>query len=58
MIRLLHLLPIIVIIASVTATLRAGEKRAFWKEFWKAAGSLAAGFVGLAVVVFLASMLL
>lgn len=58
MTRLLHLLPIILIIASVTATLRAREKRTFWHEFSKASLSLAAGFAGLAVVVFLMSLFL
>jgi len=58
MTRLLHLLPIILIIASATAALRAGEKRTFWREFFKASASLAVGFAGLAVVVFLVSLFL
>jgi len=58
MIRLLHLLPITLIIASVTATLRAEEMAAFGREFLKAAVSLAVGFVGLGIVVFVVSILL
>jgi len=56
--RLLHLLPVIVIIAAVTAGLRAEGERGFWKEFAKSGGSLLAGFVGLAVASFLAGRLL
>ncbi|MCD6405165.1 MAG: hypothetical protein J7M19_05025 [Planctomycetes bacterium] len=58
MTRLLHLLPIIMIIAAVTAALRAGEPGAFAKEFFKACGSLAAGMAGLGGLVFLASLVL
>ena len=58
MIRLLHLLPIIAIIAAVTATLRSGEPRAFGREFLKAGVSLLAGFAGLALLIFLAGLLL
>ena len=58
MLRLLHLLPIIVMISAVTAALRAAEPKGFAKEFVKAAGSLAAGFAGLAVIVFVVSLLL
>lgn len=58
MTRLLHLLPIILIIALVTAALRADGKRTFRREFFKASASLAVGFAGLAVVVFLMSLFL
>lgn len=58
MIRLLHLLPIIVIIATVTATLRAAGPEAFKREFITAGISLAAAFAGLAVVVFLLGLLI
>ncbi len=58
MIRLLHLIPIIVIIASVTATLRASEPRAFKREFAKASLSLAGGFTGLGLIVLILSLLL
>jgi hypothetical protein len=57
MTRLLHLLPIIAIMASATAALRASEPKAFKREFFKACGSLAAGFAGLAVVVYVVSTL-
>lgn len=58
MMRLLHLLPIIMIIACVTAALRAEKPEGFKREFLKASGSLAAGFVGLAIIVLLVTLLL
>ncbi len=58
MIRLLHLLPIIVVIATVTAALRAAEPKGFKREFLTAGLSLAVGFAGLAVVVFLLGLLI
>ncbi len=58
MTRLLHLLPVIVVIALVTAGLKVDERGAFWREFLKSGGSLLAGFVGLAIVVFVAGLLL
>ena len=58
MTRLLHLLPIIAIIAAVTATLRAAEPKGFRREFITAGLSLAAGFAALAVVVFLLGLLI
>jgi len=48
MIRLLHLVPITVIIAAVTAALAAHDRKSFPKDFLKAAGWLLALFVGLA----------
>ena len=58
MIRLLHLLPIIVIIAAVTATLRAAEPKRFRREFVKAGLSLVVGFAALAVIVFVVGLLI
>lgn len=58
MLRLLYLLPIIVLISAVTASLRAREPRGFWREFLKAAASLGAGFVVLAALVLLGSLFL
>ena len=58
MLRLLHLLPIIVLISVVTASLRAKEPRGFTREFLKAAASLGVGFVALAALVLLAGLYL
>jgi len=56
--RLLHILPIIVIIAAVTAGLKAEDQKAFRREFLKAGGSLLGGFVGLGLVFFVLGRLL
>ena len=53
MIRFLHLLPIIAVVAAVTAGLKVNSGKGFWREFWKSAGSLVAGYAALAVVIFL-----
>jgi hypothetical protein len=53
MIRFLHLLPIIAVIAAVTAGLKVDGAKGFWREFWRSGGSLLAGYAGLAVVIFL-----
>ena len=58
MTRLLHLLPVIVVIACVTAGLRMKDETGFLREFFKAAGSLLAGYLVLAVVIFLVAWLL
>ena len=55
---LLHILPILMVIAAVTAALRAPEKAAFPREFLRAAGSLIAGFGILGAVVFILGRLL
>ena len=55
--RLVHLVPVIVVIAAVTAGLRMKDEMGFLKEFAKAAGSLIALYVGLAVVIFAAAWL-
>ncbi len=49
--RLLHLLPIIVIISAVMAALKADAPREFGREFARTCGSLLAGFAGLAALV-------
>ena len=51
--RLLHLLPIILIISVVTAALKVEERKDFPKELARTAMSLVAGFAGLAVLVIL-----
>ena len=56
--RLLHLLPIIIIVSVVTAALKVDERKDFAKEFARTAGSLLAGFAGLAVLVFVLGRLL
>jgi len=50
--RLLHLLPVILIIAAVTAALKVDESKQFAKEFLKTTLSLAGGFAVLGVVIF------
>jgi hypothetical protein len=50
--RLLHLLPVILIIAAVTAALKVDERERFPKELLKTIGSLLGGFAVLAVVIF------
>ena len=58
MIRFLYLLPIIAVIAAVTAGLKAEGGKAFWREFWRSAGSLLGGYVALGVVIFLVALLI
>ena len=53
MMRFLHLLPIIAVIAAVTAGLKVDGGKGFRREFWRSSGSLLAGYAALAVVIFL-----
>jgi len=52
-----HLVPVIVVIAAVTAGLRVKDEMGVLKEVAKAAGALIALYVGLAVVIFAAAWL-
>ncbi len=58
MIWLAHLVPIVAIIALVTAALKTDEPKALPKEFLKAAAPLAGLFVGLAVLALICGRLL
>ncbi len=58
MTRLIHLMPIIVIVAAVSAGLKIKDGEGFTKEFLKAGGSLLAGYLALAAIVFLLGMYL
>lgn len=50
--RLLHLIPVLVIISLVTATLKAAEPKALRREFLRAIASLAGGFALLGVLIY------